>query len=78
MTYEELRKALGCDQLGTQAANCLWREYTWHGGTSEVAMDLLCSLTRDDLLDIRNFGPQSLARVESWLAREGRALRELA
>lgn len=76
MTYEEMQAALGGDALASQAANCLWREYTWHGGPSEITIGFLCSLSRDDLMDIRNFGPSSLKRVQAWLKSQGRSLRE--
>ena len=49
-------------RMGTMTANCLWRA--------------CIELTGAQLLDLRNFGPVSLAVVKAALAEHGLALRE--
>lgn len=56
-------------RMGTMTANCLWR------ACIETAGDLV-KLTGAQLLDLRNFGPVSLAVVKAALAEHGLALRE--
>jgi DNA-directed RNA polymerase alpha subunit len=56
-------------RMGTATANCIHREGIWTAGE-------LAELTEADLLDIRNFGPVSLAVVKAALAEHGLSLRE--
>lgn len=75
MTHEEFVAALGGDGIARQAANAITREYEdliRHLG-SQVA--LLITMTREDLLDIRNVGPLSVSRVERFLIQQGHSLR---
>ena len=58
-------------RMGSRTANCLWRAYI------EIAGDLV-GLTEAQLLDLRHFGPASLAVVKAALAEHGLTLKEAA
>jgi hypothetical protein len=59
--------------MGTRTANAVTRHARRHGIAGMTAGDL-AGLTRQELLDGRNFGPGMLAEVERVLALRGLAL----